>query len=167
MALYIVPNTADQQKDGGYFERTNGLHLRTAVQRVHDALVILQTEYIQDSEDLDSVVAAVHYMIRTGTGSGVERYLRGRTVIGGATITRLNAKECNFAMKLFNEMIWMDTDIQTLRPILEPVLQAAFDGCYEVIQYLKDTGMRLVLPHSLGDDWSRKVYLRDCVVDES
>jgi hypothetical protein len=166
MALYIVPNTADQQNDGGYFERTNGLHLRTAVQRVYDTLVILQTEYIQDSEDLDSVVAAVQYMIQTGTGSGVERKLPGRTVSGGA-ITQLDAEECKFAMKLFNGMVWTDADIQTLRPILAPVLQAAFNGCYEVVQYLKDTGMRLVLPHSLGNDWSRNVYLRDCVVDRS
>lgn len=166
MALYIVPNTADQQKDGGYFERTNALHLRTAVQRVCDALVILQKEHIQNSDDLDSVVAAVQYMIRTGTGSGVERQLPGRTVAGGA-ITQLDAQQCKFAMKLFNGMVWTDADIQTLRPILAPVLQAAFDGCYEIVQYLKDTGMRLVLPRGLGDDWSRKVYLRDCVVDGS
>ena len=166
MALYIVPNAADQQKDGGYFERTNGLHLRTAVQRVYDALVILQTEHIQNSDALDRVVAAVQYMIQTGTGSGVERKLPGRTVTGGA-IRQLDVNQCKFAMTLFNGMVWTDADIQTLRPILAPVLQAAFDGCYEVIQYLKDTGMRLVLPHNLGDDWSRKVYLRDCVVDES
>ncbi len=165
-ALYIVPNTADQQKDGDYFGRTNGLHLRTAVQRVYEVLLILQTEYIQGCKDLDKVVAAVEYMIRTGTGSGVERKLPGRAVTGGS-ITQLDAKECKFAMQLFNRTVWTDADIQTLRPILAPVLQAAFDGCYQVVQYLKDTGMRLVLPHSLGDDWSRKVYLRDCVVDGS
>jgi hypothetical protein len=166
MALYIVPNTADWQDDGGYFERTNGMHIRTAVRRVYDALVILQTEYIQNSRDLDNVIAAVHYMIQTGTGSGVERKLPGRTVPGGA-ITQLDAEQCKFAMKLFDGTVWMDADIQTLRPILAPVLQAAFDGCYEVVQYLKDTGMRFILPHSLGGDWSRKVYLRDCVVDGS
>lgn len=165
-ALYIVPNTADQQQDGGYFERTNALHLRTAVQRVYDTLVILKKNYIKNSDELDSVVAAVLYMIRIGTGSGVERELTGRTVPGGA-ITQLDANQCKFAMNLFNGMVWTDADIQTLRPILAPVLQAAFDGCHEIVQYLKDTGMRLVLPHSLGDDWSRKVYLRDCVVDGS
>jgi hypothetical protein len=162
MALYVVPNTSDLQKDGGYFERTNGLHMRTAMRRVYDALIILRRTYIQDSEALDRVTVAILYMIEKGTGSGVERELPGKTIPGGE-ITQLNAEQCKFATGLFNGMVWTNADIQTLRPILAPVLQAAFNGCYEVVQYLKDTGMRLVLPRDLGDDWSRKVYLRDCI----
>lgn len=153
---------ADTQKDGGYFKRTNGLHLRTAVQRVLDALMLLQSEHIQNSQILDDVVEAVKYMVVNATGSGVERKLPSRKVDGGA-ITQLNAEHCKFAMRLFNGMVWTDTDIDVLKPILASVLQAAFDGCYEVIQYLKDTGMRLILPSPLGEDWSKKVFLRDCV----
>ncbi|KAF3022516.1 hypothetical protein E8E14_011758 [Neopestalotiopsis sp. 37M] len=166
MALYVVPNTSDRQKDGSYFERTNGTHLRTSVRRVYDCLVMLQKEHMQSRDDLDMVIEAVWYMIKSGPGSGVERKLPSRTVPGGQRV-QLNAEQCKFATNLFNKMVWLDADIQALRPILAPVLQAAFSGCYEVIQYLKDTGMRLVLPEGLGDDWSRKVFLRDCIIDEA
>lgn len=163
MALYTVPNLADQQTDGSYYARTNGLHLRIAVQRVYDILKNLR-EHISNNPKLDAVINAVQYMIETNTGSGVERYLPQRTVNGGS-IAQLNGVQCKFAMTLFNGLVPTDADIQNLHPILAPVLQAAFDGCYEIIQYLKDTGMRLVLPQCLGDDWSRKIYLMDCVAD--
>lgn len=163
VALYVVPNISDRQSDGSYFERTNGSHLRASVRRVHESLVILQNDHIKDSGDLDTVIEAIWYMIQTGTGSGVERKLPAKYVPGGPE-AQLSPEHCIFVMKLFNTMVWSDADIQTLRPILAPVLQAAFDGCYEVIEYLKDTGMRLVLPYGLGDDWSRKIFLRDCVV---
>ena len=165
MALYIVPNLADQQTDGSYHARTNGLHLRIAVQRVHAVLKNVR-EHIINEPRLDAVIKPIGFMMETSTGSGVERLLPGRTVTGGS-IQQLNKTHCEFAMTLFNGLVPTDADIQNLRPILAPVLQAAFHGCYEIIQYLKDTGMRLVLPQCLGDDLSRKIYLRDCVVDEA
>ena len=165
MALYTCPNLPDQQADGSYFARTNGAHLRISVQRVHDILKNLK-EHITNEPRLDAVIEAVRYMIETRTGSGVERYLPRKTVTGGS-IQQLTGMQCTFAMDLFNRLVPTDAEVQNLRPILAPVLQAVFDGCYEIIQYLKDTGMRLVLPQGLGDDWSRKIYLRDCVVDET
>jgi hypothetical protein len=162
MALYVVPNMSDREKDGNYIERTNGSHLRTAVRRVYVILIRLRERYFQNSNDLDSIIPAIGYMVEEWTGSGVNGY----TVQGGA-IAQLNAEQCKFATNMFNKMVWSDADIQALRPILAPVLQAAFDGCFEVIQYLKDTGMRLVLPEGFGDDWSRKVFLRDCVIDKA
>ena len=163
-ALYIVPNLNDQQPDGSYYKRTNGSHLRLAVERVYDVLKILR-ESIDDPR-LEAVIKAVSYMIERGTGSGARRFFPDGSVAGGS-ISQLNAKQCTFAMMLFNEMVPTDEDVQYLRPILAPVLHAAFEGCYEVIQYLKDAGMRLVLPQCIGNDWSRQIYLRDCVVDEA
>ena len=165
MALYTVPNLADSQSDSTYNGRGNGTHLRQAVNRVHEVLKEIAL-HIPDDSDLKKVIEAVHYMITTGTGSGVERYLAPDGITGG-NIAQLDGAQCIFAMSLFNTRVPSDGDIQTLRPILAPVLKAAFDGCYKVIQDLKDDGMRLVLPHELGNDWSRKIYLRDCVVADA
>ena len=165
MALYVAPNLGDVQPDGFYYARTNGSHLRKAVQRVLEILENIG-EHILNSPELTVTIKAVRYMFYSGTGSGFERHLPGRSIAGGS-ISQLHAAQCMFAMTLFNGMVPTAADIQTLRPILAPVLQAAFNGCYEVIQYLKDTGIRLVLPQGLGNDWSRKIYLRDCVVGEA
>lgn len=112
------------------------------------------------------VIGVVRYTKDTQAASGVERYLPGRHVIG-PSMPQLSAGQCRFALALFNELRATNADIQELRPILAPVLQAAFNGCYEVIEYCKDKGMRLVMPEGLGQDLSRKVYLRGCVVDDT
>ena len=109
MALYTVPNLASQQTDGSYSARTNGSHLRIAVQRVYDILQNLE-EHIPNDPKLDAVIKAIGYMIHTSTGSGVEKFLPGRTVVGGS-ITQLNASQCKFAMTLFNGLIPTDADI--------------------------------------------------------
>ena len=128
--------------------------------------VLKQTEEkIPDDKDLQNIIAAAHYMIATNTGSGVERYLPGKSVPGGHT-SQLNRSRCDFAMRLFNNLTLKDAQIQVLKPILAPVLQAAFDGYCTVVQYFKDTGLNLVLPGALRGDWSREVYMRDCSCDD-
>jgi hypothetical protein len=164
LALYVVPNLPDRQTDGSYYLRSNGAHLRRAVHRVYDVLLNIE-ERITNESSLKAVISAVSYMMNTSTGSGVEKHLPSRTVPGGS-MSQLSAGQCKFTMELFNKLVPTDADIQELRPILAPVLQAAFNGSYEVIQYLKDTGMRLVMPEGLGQDLSRKIYLRDCFVDD-
>ena len=57
------------------------------------------------------------------TGSGVGKCLPGHQVPGGS-ISQLDATQCTFAMTLFNGLVYSDADIQSLRPILAPVLQA-------------------------------------------
>lgn len=74
MALYTVPNLADKQTDGSYLARTNGSHLRIAVQRVYDILKNLR-RHVPNDPRLDAVIEAVQYMIKTGTVSGVDTVL--------------------------------------------------------------------------------------------
>lgn len=134
---------------------------RKALGRVLEILAEIK-ESIPNDQDLDMIYNGIVYMIRTGTGSGVEKYRRS---VPGGEISRLNRRQCDFAMRLFNTRVPSDTQIVELRPTLAPVLQAAFQAAYKLVEHLKDTGVRLILPEPLRGNWSRRVYLRDCAVD--
>lgn len=56
MALYTFPNLADHQTDGSYYARTNGSHLRIAVQRVHDILKNVREHIPNDFRVLNAVL---------------------------------------------------------------------------------------------------------------
>jgi len=138
--------------------------VRKAVARVLEVLKEIE-EKIPNDRNLKNVIKALDYMITTNTGSGVEKYLGSWSVPGG-DLSQLDKRHCDFAMRLFNGLVPTDAQINELKPILAPVLEATFQGSLSVIQYLKDIGMRLVLPRSLRGDWSRKIYLRDCASKE-
>jgi hypothetical protein len=108
------------------------------------------------------VVKAVKYMVQSLTGSGVERYLPGLGVPGGE-LDQLNGKNCAFAIRIFNNFTPLsDEDIAQLRPILAPVLNAAFQGVYIVMQYIKNGGRAVILPALLRNPL-QTIYLEDCV----
>ncbi|KAG4430997.1 hypothetical protein IFR05_013525 [Cadophora sp. M221] len=169
LSLYTVPmhnnSGPDGFIDGAHDNRTCGRPFRRAVSRVEEVIQLIEKSFPGD-ENIKMVLAALQYMLRTGTGSGVERHLPGRSP-RGVINTRFDADTCRYVMQLFNDLTPLEaSDVQRLRPILASVLQVAFSGAYEVIQYLKDTGMRLDLPKLLQISWDRPVYLKDCHKEE-
>jgi hypothetical protein len=128
-------------------------------------LVVLEqniAEKFPNNANVEAVVNAVRYMVVHHTGSGVERYLPGREVPGGA-LDQLNGKNCAFAIRIFNNFTPLsDEDVVQLRPILAPVLYAAFKGVYTVMQYIKN-GDRHVVLHPLLRNQFQTIYLEDCM----
>ena len=167
LPLYTVPQHGnfglDGFVDGTHIARTIGKPFRMAVARVEEVVQLIG-EYFPEDESLKMVLEALQYMLRTGTGSGVECYLPWAFCYGSGPIqTGFDANTCRYIMGLFNELKPLqETDVNRLKPILDLVLQTAFRGSYKIIQYLKDTGMRLDLPDILRTRWDRSVYLRDC-----
>ncbi|KAL8649155.1 MAG: hypothetical protein Q9226_005691 [Calogaya cf. arnoldii] len=110
---------------------------------------------------IGAAAEAIHYMLDTITGSGVERYLTvdlHKSFENGVTAA-LFGSDCLFAMSLFNDLGPLsEPDRSRLIPILKPVIDAAFRGCYIVIQYLKNGSDFSRIPDSL-EDLSRQVYL--------
>jgi hypothetical protein len=134
-----------------------------AVQRVLDVLQDVILKNFPLDNNLQDVIRAVGYMVRSGTGSGVGNHGVPQEGVPGGSLTQLNGQQCTLAMKIFNdfEPLTVGQDNQ-LRPILAPVLNAAFLGTYRVIQYSKDIGMHFHLPKLLEEHRHKPVYLMDC-----
>lgn len=136
-----------------------------AMKRTLDVLEQNIAEQFPDDDNVENVIRAVRYMINNQTESGVERYIPGAEVPGGE-FNHLNGKQCAFAMRIFNNFTPLsDEDVVQLRPILAPVLNAAFQGVYTVMRYIKNGERDIVLP-SLLKNRSRAIYLKDCVTGE-
>jgi hypothetical protein len=50
---------------------------------------------------------------------------------------------------LLNKLILIEEDIQRVRRILTSIVETTFLGCFKVIEYLKENGIRLILPQGL------------------
>ena len=164
LALYTLPNQAEDSNDS-YIYRQNAIPFRNAVKRVLAVLTdIILVKFPEDQ--VRDVIKAVDHMVVNGTGSGVPIFSRSSGVPGGS-FHQLTGQQCALAMKIFNDFrpLTMEQENQ-LRPVLSQVLNAAFRGSYDVIQYLKDTGRQLVLPKLLKDYRHDPIYLRDCEYDD-
>jgi hypothetical protein len=159
LTLYIRPLT-----DNHAFY--TGAPFNDALLRVVSVLQDVILKKFPNDQNIHNVISAITYMIVSGTASGVEHHgIRHDGVPGGA-LNQLNGEQCYLAMKIFNdfEPLTADQEIR-LRPILAPVLNAAFLGAAHVITYVKDTGMQLTLPPLLRKHRHTPVYLMDCIVD--
>jgi hypothetical protein len=135
---------------------------RKAMNRTLDVLEQNIAEKFPLDDNVETVIKAVRYMVTEQTGSGVERYLPTKKVPGGE-FHRLSGRDCWFAMQIFNNFKPLsDNDVVRLRPILGPVLNAAFQGVYTVMQYMKNNYSEIVLP-SLLENRFKAIYLEDCI----
>lgn len=165
MSLYCIPFQSDSQPDGLYAGRQNGTVFRGAIARLAETLRSIRSR-LSDVEavDLNMVVKAVEYMVASGTGSGVEKFLPGRVVREPAALrVVLTKRQLEEVLDIFKEVYPTDEQVDVLRPLLKPVLQAVFNGTYTIVQYLKDTGFRLAMPEELRGPNDMPVYLVDCV----
>lgn len=156
LALYIRPPTDNHTL-------YTGAPFKDALIRVRDVLQDVILKKFPNDQSVLNVIGAIEYMVANGTASGVENH--GGGVHGGA-LNQLNGEQCYFAMKIFNdfEPLTADQEIR-LRPVLAPVLNAAFLGALRVIEYVKDTGMQLILPPLFLEHRHKPVYLMGCEVD--
>ncbi|KAI4241180.1 MAG: hypothetical protein L6R40_004716 [Gallowayella cf. fulva] len=120
----------------------------------------IRPHFLQDPA-IEAAISAIEYMIRSRTGSGVERYLTAdlhKGFVTGVT-SALSGSACIFAMELFNDVGPLSgQDKDRLVPILKPVVDAAFRGSYIVIQKFKNGKDGFRIPPRL-EDLRRPVYL--------
>jgi hypothetical protein len=155
LALYTLPNQAEDLGNS-YFERSNGGPFRNAIKRVLDVLKDVMLPIFPD-DSVRNVIRAVNYMVVHRTGSGVPD-----SDVPVDSFDQLTGQQCSIAMKIFNDLRPLKAEEEKrLRPVLLPVLRAAFLGSFIVTQYLKDIGVQLILPKLLEDHRYRPIYLRD------
>jgi hypothetical protein len=160
LALYIRPPVDN------HIPFYTGTGFGDALIRVRDVLQDVILKKFPNDQNVLNVISAIKYMVSSGTGSGVENHGMPRSGVPGGALNQLNGEQCYFAMKIFNDFEPLTADQETrLRPILAPVLNAAFLGTLRVIEYIKDTGMQLILPPLLLEHRHKPVYLMGCEVD--
>lgn len=134
--------------------RENGLVYRRAVRRCLDHIKRNIQPHFPDEEEVEIAVEALDYMLREGTGSGVERYCMLKT--GTASLLSdypiMMRAHCDFVMRNFNEYKPLEAgDIDRYQCMLLPAMTAVVRGSYQVVQYLKDYGTELKIPAYLQD----------------
>ncbi|KAL8670627.1 MAG: hypothetical protein Q9168_004838 [Polycauliona sp. 1 TL-2023] len=131
------------------------------VKRVLSKLKSEIQPHFPENPTLKAAILAIEYMLQARTGSGVERYLTAKlhpSFERDVTAT-LAGSECVFAMSMFNKVGPLaELDKSRLAPILEPVVDAAFRGCYIVIQYFKNGTHGFRIPTAFSDT-GRLVFL--------
>jgi hypothetical protein len=158
--LYMVPGNDTTYERRG---RSCAQPFRNAVQRVFDTLVQHIQDKFPENTDLESVINGIRYMLDSGSQSGAERYLPGNVPLQGGEPSRLNGRQCAFALRMFNEFKPLTREDESeLEPILTPVLNAAFYGTLKLITYLKETGLKFVIPPLLLERHNQPIYLEDC-----
>lgn len=74
----------------------------------------------------------------------------------------IRGSDCRFVMQNFNDYKPLDGGQRDrFQAILLPVMAAAVQGAYEVVQCLKDTGVELKIPPEL-ENLDQEIYLRGC-----
>lgn len=136
--------------------------------RVLDILENNINKIFPTDADVQAVMDAIAYMIRTESQSGVEACFNESKIPSEATIASLNRSECILAMNIFNrspnipenELLALKAEIE---PILRPMTAAAYFGVRHCIAYLKNSGRELnrILPQLLMDE--ELIYLEGCL----
>ncbi|KAI1375023.1 hypothetical protein F4677DRAFT_151367 [Hypoxylon crocopeplum] len=159
LALYRCPDEPDEPTF-----RQNGRMFRQAVARCRDHIRGNIAPHFPGNQDVADAIKALDWLVDQFTGSGMPEGRIGRGPDHSSrTLPHMRYSDCKFVCDNFNEYRELDAAAKArLQPILFPAVSAAVHGAYEVVQYLKDTGMELkVSPELLPLD--RDVWLRDCV----
>lgn len=113
--------------------------MKRAVQRVLDVLKISILDRFPNDAGVLNAIHAIQYMISQSTGNDVHSYGAPGLRVAGGRKEQLTGRHCALAMQVFNDFRPLtDQEAAELAPVLGPVLNAAFMGAYEVVQYLKD-----------------------------
>ncbi|KAI1406726.1 hypothetical protein F4819DRAFT_5782 [Hypoxylon fuscum] len=157
--LYRCPDEPDEP---GF--RQNGRIFRQAVIRCRDHIRDHIAPHFPSNKDVEDAMKGLNWLIEQYTGSGMPEGDLGRKPgYSSRTLPRLRVSDCKFICDNFNKYGELDDRAKArLEPILFPAMSAALHGAYEVVQYLKDTGMELKIPPELLR-LDREVWLRDCV----
>jgi hypothetical protein len=156
LALYRCPN---EPQEPGF--RQNGGIFRQAVARCRDHIVKNILPHFPNDPNVLAAIEALHYLVEQRTGSGMPtRGEFGRSWT--SNIPHLRSSDYQFAFANFNAYSRLeDADKARYTVILLPTMAAAVQGAYDIVEYLKDTGMELKIPSEL-QPFDREIWLRDC-----
>ncbi|KAK5739809.1 hypothetical protein LTR17_005095 [Elasticomyces elasticus] len=156
-ALWTCP---DEPHYAGF--RQNGVKYRKAVKRCLDHIVKNIAPHFPGNQHVLEAIKALDYVVTECTGSGMPEGDLGSSFKAGLSIPHLRSSDCAFICKNFNDYSDISAQDKTrLELILLPTMAAVVHGAFEVIEYLKDTGMELKIPPDL-QPFDREVWLRDC-----
>jgi hypothetical protein len=157
LALYRCP---DEPKDPGF--RQNGRTFRQAVLRCKDHISKNILPHFGNDGNVRAAIEGLDYLIEERTGSGIPT--KGQfEATWKPNIPHLRSSDCRFVCENFNGYSPLsDADKARFAPILLPTMAAVVQGAYEVVQYLKDTGMELHIPPEFKP-LDREIWLRDCI----
>lgn len=141
--------------------RENGLVFRKAIRRCLDHINRNIQPHFLGEDEVATAVEALTYMLREGTGSGVDScsILKNGTTNLRTMAPIMPRAHCEFVMRNFNEYKPLELEHITMyKGVLLPAMAAVVQGSYEVVQYLKDYGTELRIPAYL-QDLKQEVYL--------
>ena len=150
---HVVTNNRTMLDESKYINQP----LKRVLQKMRDDI----QPHFPEHATLKAAISAMEYLIRRGTGSGVETYLTPELHKEHNAIytSDLSGSDCIFAMSLFNKVQGLsEADRAILSPILTPVIDAAFRGSYQVIQHCKNGLAEFRIPPNLWD-FRRLVYV--------
>jgi len=156
LALYRCP---EEPKEPGF--RQSGVIYRQAVIRCRDHISKNILPHFPTDRNVKAAIVALDHLIDERTGSGMPthgEFEKNWTSV----VPHLRSSDYRFLCSNFNSYSPLSAvDKAKLEPVLLSTMAAAVHGAYEVVQYLKDTGMPLKVPLELLP-FNREVWLRDC-----
>ncbi|CAM6122171.1 unnamed protein product [Calypogeia fissa] len=115
----------------------------------------------------DIEAEAVGYLASELTGTGVDKFLRGDFErYWRQEIPFLLESEAAFAMKVFNKnpsTPLTPADAAKVKPILLPIVDAAFRGAFEVVSLLKNQKGKSFNWPSILQNPKQRIYVKDCL----
>ncbi|KLU81172.1 hypothetical protein MAPG_00267 [Magnaporthiopsis poae ATCC 64411] len=160
LAVYCCPRGTEPDKPDF---RGNGVIFRAAVARCRDHIAKHIQPHFSTDNNVCAAIVMLNHLIIEKTGSGIPSPGDfSKTWRSSQGLPHLRGSDCRFVMNDFNAYQTLgDADVARYRPILLSAMAAVVHGAYEVVQYLKDTGVELRLPPEL-ENLDREVFLKDC-----
>ncbi|CAM6113851.1 unnamed protein product [Calypogeia fissa] len=137
------------------------------IRRTHDIINMRLRPAFPNDINVLSAADAVGYLASELTDTGVDKFLRGDFErYWRQEIPFLSESEAAFAMKVFNEnptTPLTPADAAKVKPILLPIVDAAFRGAFEVVSLLKNQmGKSFNWPSTMQNP-KQRIYVEDCL----